>query len=77
MYNMLSSSVDLTQVREHLELFSILKGVEEDSLEGVVTNMADEVSSIVLSLTTLIFITKIYKYSWKSLVDHFKGIELV
>ncbi|MED6170830.1 ATP-binding cassette sub- A member 1 [Stylosanthes scabra] len=30
-------------VREHLEIFAILKGVNEDSLEGVVTNMADEV----------------------------------
>lgn len=30
-------------VREHLELFAILKGVEEDTLEGVVAKMADEV----------------------------------
>ncbi|KAK7336540.1 hypothetical protein VNO77_17083 [Canavalia gladiata] len=30
-------------VREHLELFATLKGVEEHSLDGVVTNMADEV----------------------------------
>ncbi|XP_057718264.1 ABC transporter A family member 1 isoform X1 [Arachis stenosperma] len=30
-------------VREHLEIFAILKGVDEDSLEAVVTNMADEV----------------------------------
>ncbi|CAL0326631.1 unnamed protein product [Lupinus luteus] len=44
-------------VREHLELFAILKGVEEDSLEGVVTSMADEVgladkiSSVVRALS--------------------------
>ncbi|CAI8613948.1 unnamed protein product [Vicia faba] len=30
-------------VREHLELFAILKGVEEDTLENVIINMADEV----------------------------------
>ncbi|XP_061362601.1 ABC transporter A family member 1 isoform X1 [Gastrolobium bilobum] len=30
-------------VREHLELFAILKGAEEDSLDDVVTDMADEV----------------------------------
>ncbi|KAJ7976760.1 ABC transporter A family member 1 [Quillaja saponaria] len=30
-------------VREHLEIFAILKGVKEDSLEGVVTDMVDEV----------------------------------
>ncbi|XP_027350044.1 ABC transporter A family member 1 [Abrus precatorius] len=30
-------------VREHLELFATLKGVEEHSLDSVVTNMADEV----------------------------------
>ncbi|XP_050886845.1 ABC transporter A family member 1 [Lathyrus oleraceus] len=30
-------------VREHLELFAILKGVEEDTLESVIINMVDEV----------------------------------
>ncbi|KAF7819038.1 ABC transporter A family member 1 isoform X1 [Senna tora] len=30
-------------VREHLEIFAILKGVEEDSLKDVVTSMVDEV----------------------------------
>ncbi|XLU34763.1 hypothetical protein S245_070829, partial [Arachis hypogaea] len=29
-------------VREHLEIFAILEGVDEDSLEAVVTYMADE-----------------------------------
>jgi hypothetical protein len=31
------------QVKEHLELFAILKGAEEDTLETVIINMADEV----------------------------------
>ncbi|KAI4300797.1 hypothetical protein L6164_034132 [Bauhinia variegata] len=30
-------------VREHLEIFAVLKGVDEDSLDSVVTNMVDEV----------------------------------
>ncbi|XP_027188413.1 ABC transporter A family member 1 isoform X3 [Cicer arietinum] len=30
-------------VREHLELFAILKGVQQDTLEDVIINMADEV----------------------------------
>ncbi|PON86894.1 ABC transporter A, ABCA [Trema orientale] len=30
-------------VREHLEIFAILKGVEEDSMERVVTDMVDQV----------------------------------
>ncbi|KAI9080732.1 hypothetical protein K1719_037245 [Acacia pycnantha] len=30
-------------VREHLEIFAVLKGVEEDSLKDVVSNMVDEV----------------------------------
>ncbi|CAJ2671488.1 unnamed protein product [Trifolium pratense] len=30
-------------VKEHLELFAILKGAEEDTLESVIINMADEV----------------------------------
>ncbi|XP_057438072.1 ABC transporter A family member 1 isoform X2 [Lotus japonicus] len=44
-------------VREHLELFAALKGVEVDSLEGVVANMVDEVgladkvNSVVSSLS--------------------------
>ncbi|KAK7285619.1 hypothetical protein RJT34_20395 [Clitoria ternatea] len=48
---------DELTVREHLELFAVLKGVEEHSLDGVVTNMADEVgladkiNSIVRSLS--------------------------
>jgi ATP-binding cassette subfamily A (ABC1) protein 3 len=33
------------QVREHLEIFAILKGVKEEFLERVVTDMIDEVSS--------------------------------
>ena len=33
------------QVREHLEIFAILKGVKEEILERVVTDMIDEVSS--------------------------------
>ncbi|OMP11195.1 ABC transporter A, ABCA, partial [Corchorus capsularis] len=32
-------------VREHLEMFAVLKGVEEDTLESAVTEMVDEVSS--------------------------------
>lgn len=35
----------LCQVKEHLELFANLKGVNEASLDGVVTEMIDEVSS--------------------------------
>ncbi|KAJ8437049.1 hypothetical protein Cgig2_025896 [Carnegiea gigantea] len=31
-------------VKEHLEMFGILKGVEEDALENAVTEMIDEVS---------------------------------
>lgn len=46
MYNVRSSSIEFMQVREHLELFATLKGVEVDSLEGVVANMVDEVSSV-------------------------------
>lgn len=49
MYDVLNSSTYFMQVREHLELFAILKGVEEDSLEGVVTSMADEVSLVILT----------------------------
>ncbi|GAU30068.1 hypothetical protein TSUD_332360 [Trifolium subterraneum] len=30
-------------VKEHLELFAILKGAEEDTLESIIINMADEV----------------------------------
>jgi len=33
-----------SQVKEHLEMFGILKGVEEDALENAVTKMIDEVS---------------------------------
>lgn len=32
------------QVREHLEIFAALKGVKEDILERVVTDMVNEVS---------------------------------
>ena len=32
-------------MKEHLEIFAILKGVEEDALERVVTHMVDQVSS--------------------------------
>lgn len=32
------------QVKEHLEIFAILKGVEEDVLERTVTDMVDQVS---------------------------------
>lgn len=34
-----------TQVKEHLEIFATLKGVEEDVLVRVVTDMVDQVSS--------------------------------
>lgn len=37
--------ITLCQVKEHLELFANLKGVNEASLDGVVTEMIDEVSS--------------------------------
>lgn len=63
MCNVLGPSIDLMQVREHLELFAILKGVEEDTLEGVVAKMADEVCFVILSPTALIFITEVYKYN--------------
>lgn len=32
------------QVREHLEMFAVLKGVKEELLESVVAEMVDEVS---------------------------------
>ena len=47
---MLNSSIYFTQVREHLELFATLKGVEEHSLDNAVINMADEVSLVIISL---------------------------
>lgn len=36
-------------MREHLEIFAVLKGVEENSLKDVVSNMVDEVSLLFLS----------------------------
>lgn len=32
------------QVREHLEIYAVLKGVEEDHVENTVSAMVDEVS---------------------------------
>lgn len=47
---MLGFSFDLInysiQVREHLEIFAVLKGVKEEFLERVVSDMIDEVSSL-------------------------------
>jgi len=55
MHDMLNSFIEFTQVREHLELFAILKGVEEHSLDNAVINMADEVSSVIRSLNNFCF----------------------
>lgn len=48
------------QVKEHLEIFAILKGVQEDFLNSVVIDMVDQVSSFCITgflhvLFTLLF----------------------
>ena len=42
----LTCLIALSQVKEHLEVFANLKGVKEDSLERVVAEMIDEVSTL-------------------------------
>lgn len=39
------------QVKEHLEIFGVLKGVKEDVLESVVAEMIDEVLSNICTAT--------------------------
>lgn len=46
----------LIQVREHLDIFAILKGVKEEFLESVVTDMIDEVSSSPLHYWHLVYL---------------------
>lgn len=41
----LTRLITLYQVKEHLEIFANLKGVNEASLDSAVTEMIDEVSS--------------------------------
>ena len=36
------------QVKEHLEIFATIKGVDEDSIDSSVTEVVDEVSSQLL-----------------------------
>lgn len=50
------------QVKEHLEIFAILKGVQEDFLNSVVIDMVDQVSSFCITgflhvLFTLCFLS--------------------
>lgn len=50
------------QVKEHLEIFAILKGVQEDFLNSVVIDMVDQVSSFCITgflhvLFTLYFLS--------------------
>lgn len=53
--------INFMQVGEHLEIFAILKGVEEGSLKDVVTSMVDEVS--------LLFITTLQRYELRTGCD--------
>lgn len=39
-------------MKEHLELFATIKGIDEDSLESVVIEMVDEVSCNIAELFT-------------------------
>lgn len=54
MYCCLTCLVIITyiQVREHLEIYAVLKGMEEDHVENAVSAMVDEVS-VTLIITFL------------------------
>lgn len=59
------------QVKEHLEIFANIKGVSEDKIDSVVTEMADEVSypcSLLGDLTFLLWFNLCSTHSWLDLL---------